>query len=106
MGADDAIQLAFAASGGRVMVTQDADFLRLHAEGTLHAGIADCLVGALTVGEQLRRLVLIYDLLSAEEMEEVTCPGHALIAILFAADSTTWRVPSPALARPWCNFES
>ena len=69
MGANDAAQLAFAASHGRVLVTHDADFLRLHAEGTIHAGIAYCLVGALTAGELLRRLVLIYDLLSVEEMK-------------------------------------
>jgi hypothetical protein len=69
LGADDKDQLAFAASHGRVMVTHDADFLRLHAEGIVHAGIAYCLAGALTVGELLRHLVLIYDLLSAEEME-------------------------------------
>jgi predicted nuclease of predicted toxin-antitoxin system len=70
IGADDATQLAFASSHGRVMVTHDADFLRLHAQGTIHAGIAFCQVGALTVGELLRRLVLIYDLLSVEEMEK------------------------------------
>src|SRR5216684_4516961 len=69
LGADDAAQLAFAVSHGRVMVTHDADFLRLHAEGTTHAGIAYCLVGALTVGELLRGLVLIHDLLSVEEMK-------------------------------------
>jgi predicted nuclease of predicted toxin-antitoxin system len=69
MGADDAAQLAFASSQGRVMVTQDADFLRLHAAGMTHAGIAYCLAGALTVGELLRRLILIYDLLSVEEMK-------------------------------------
>ena len=69
MGADDQSQLSFATSHGRVMVTHDADFLRLHAAGTSHAGIAYCLVGALTVGELLRHLVLIYDLLSVEEME-------------------------------------
>jgi predicted nuclease of predicted toxin-antitoxin system len=46
MGADDEAQLAFAASQGRVMVTQDADFLRHHAKGTAHAGIAYCVVGA------------------------------------------------------------
>ncbi len=53
MGADDAAQLAFAAAHGRVVVTHDADFLRLHAEGTVHTGIAYCFVGALTVGELL-----------------------------------------------------
>ena len=63
------LSFAFAASHGRVMVTHDADFLRLHGKGTAHAGIAYCVVGSLTVGEVLRRLVLIYDLLSVEEME-------------------------------------
>jgi predicted nuclease of predicted toxin-antitoxin system len=61
LGAGDTAQLAFAASHGRVMVTHDADFLRLHAEGSTHAGIAYCLAGSLTTGELLRRLVLIYD---------------------------------------------
>src|SRR5260370_14609748 len=68
MGADDGAQLAFAASHGRVMVTHDADFLRLHSAGTIHSGISYCVAGALPVGELLRRLILIYDLLSAEEM--------------------------------------
>jgi len=36
-GADDRGQLAFAANAGRVLVTQDVDFLRLHAEGVPHA---------------------------------------------------------------------
>jgi Domain of unknown function (DUF5615) len=67
-GADDAIQLGFAGSAGRVMVTQDADFLRLHAKGTPHTGIAYSLQGSLPIGEMLRRLVLMHDLLSAEEM--------------------------------------
>jgi len=49
MGSDDAAQLSFATSHGRVMVTHDADFLRLDAEGTIHAGIAYYLAGSLTV---------------------------------------------------------
>jgi len=69
IGADDAAQLAFAVSHGRVMVSHDADFLRLHAEGKVHAGIAYCPLGALTAGELLRGLILIYDLLSVAEME-------------------------------------
>jgi predicted nuclease of predicted toxin-antitoxin system len=40
LAADDPAQLAFAASSGRVLVTHDADFLRLHADGATHAGIA------------------------------------------------------------------
>ena len=65
---DDATQLAFAASSGRVLVTHDADFLRLHADGATHAGIAYCSQGTVSIGEMLRYLVLIYDLLSPEEM--------------------------------------
>jgi len=67
-GADDASQLAFAASSGRVLVTQDADFLRLHADGAAHAGIVYCRQGTVTLGAMLRRLVLISDLLSPEEI--------------------------------------
>ena len=69
IGADDEGQLAFAALHERVLFTHDADFLRLQAGGAVHAGIAYCLSGAMTVGELLRRLVLIYDLLSVEEMQ-------------------------------------
>jgi predicted nuclease of predicted toxin-antitoxin system len=39
---DDSSHLAFALSEERVMVTHDDDFLRLHAEGIEHAGIAFC----------------------------------------------------------------
>jgi hypothetical protein len=67
-GADDAAQLSFASASGRVLVTQDADFLRLHAQGALHAGIAYCHPGSTPMGAMLRRLVLIYDLLSPAEM--------------------------------------
>ena len=45
LGADDATQFAFAASSGRVLVTHDADFLRLHADAATHAGIAYCQQG-------------------------------------------------------------
>jgi predicted nuclease of predicted toxin-antitoxin system len=67
-GADDAAQLAFAASTGRVLVTQDVDFLRLHAQGAPHAGIAYCHQGSAPMGAVLRRLLLIHDLLSPAEM--------------------------------------
>ena len=47
LGKDDFTQLAFAAKSGRVLVTQDADFLRLHAQGQAHAGIAYCRQGSI-----------------------------------------------------------
>jgi predicted nuclease of predicted toxin-antitoxin system len=67
-GARDAEQLDFAARSARVLVTHDADFLRLHASGSEHAGIAYCHQGSLTVREILRRLVLIHDVLMADEI--------------------------------------
>jgi predicted nuclease of predicted toxin-antitoxin system len=67
-GASDAGQLSFAAQSGRVLVTQDADFLRLHQTGVGHTGIVYCRQGSLSVGEMLRRLVLVHDLMTAEEM--------------------------------------
>jgi len=68
LGSADGTQLSFATSAGRVLVTHDADFLRLHSEGVIHAGIAYCQQGAVPVGQMLRQLVLIFDLLTPEEM--------------------------------------
>ena len=68
IGAADLTHLSFAASSGRVVVTQDDDFLRLHAQGMAHAGIAYCQQQSLSLGQMLRRLILIHDLLSPEEM--------------------------------------
>ena len=69
VGVSDEKQLSFATEAGRMIVTQDADFLRLHEAGVPHAGIAYCRQGSLTIGEMLRRLVLVYDLMTAEEMQ-------------------------------------
>jgi predicted nuclease of predicted toxin-antitoxin system len=68
IGATDKEHLEFASLSGRVVVTQDDDFLRLHAQAMAHAGIAYCRQQSASVGEMLRRLVLIHDLLSPEEM--------------------------------------
>jgi len=68
IGAEDAAQLSLAAASGRVLITRDADFLRLHASGVSHAGIVYCPQGSGGTGEMLRRLVLIHDLLAPEEM--------------------------------------
>jgi hypothetical protein len=50
------------------MPTQDDDFLPLHARGVAHAGIAYGQQQSMSIGEMLRRVVLIHDLLSPEEM--------------------------------------
>src|SRR5689334_10312977 len=42
LGAEDDAHVAFALSQGRVVFTNDEDFLALHERGTEHAGIAYC----------------------------------------------------------------
>lgn len=66
-GASNEEQLAFAARDGRVLYTQDADFLRLHRAGVAHAGIAYAKQGR-TVGEVVRGLLLVYDVLNVESL--------------------------------------
>jgi len=58
-GAGDGIQLAFAHAGGRVLVTHDDDFLRLHAAGASHAGVAFCRQDKYGVGDLLQTLLLL-----------------------------------------------
>ena len=68
-GAEDRQHLAYAANTGRIVVTHDVDFLRLHAEGLTHAGIAYWHPRSRSLGDALRRLVLIHAALSAEELK-------------------------------------
>ncbi|WP_165063725.1 DUF5615 family PIN-like protein [Paludisphaera rhizosphaerae] len=42
LGTVDGEQIASALVDGRVLVTQDNDHLRLHAQGVAHSGIANC----------------------------------------------------------------
>ena len=65
--ADDEQHLAFALSEGRVIITQDADFLRLHTAGCPHAGIVYA-PQQTPIGTVVRGLMLIYDVLSPEDM--------------------------------------
>jgi predicted nuclease of predicted toxin-antitoxin system len=66
-GKDDETQLAYALTTGRVTFTQDRDFLRLAASGGPHAGVVYARQGA-PVGTIVSGLLLIYNVLSAEEM--------------------------------------
>lgn len=65
--AADEVHLAHAQREGRVLVTHDADFLRLHAAGAEHAGIAYGLQD-MPVGDLLRSLVLITQVLESQDM--------------------------------------
>jgi predicted nuclease of predicted toxin-antitoxin system len=64
----DEVQLAFSLSPGRVIFTQDDDFLRLHQVGVAHASIVYRRQSTRSIGEILRGLVLIWELLEPEEM--------------------------------------
>jgi hypothetical protein len=66
--APDEDHLSYALAQGRVIFTQDADFLRLQASGAEHAGIAYCHQGARSLGELLQMLVLIWESIESEEM--------------------------------------
>ncbi|HLC15663.1 MAG TPA: DUF5615 family PIN-like protein [Thermodesulfovibrionia bacterium] len=67
LGADDEEHLAFALAEGRVIFTQDNDFLRLASSGNAHAGIVYAHQHT-PIGEIIQGLMLIYQVLEAEEM--------------------------------------
>jgi predicted nuclease of predicted toxin-antitoxin system len=66
-GATDDKYLAFAVREGRVVFTQDADFLRLHAAGQSHRGIVYASQQT-SIGAIIRSLMLIHNALSSEDM--------------------------------------
>ncbi len=65
--ASDEQHLRFAEATGRVIFSQDDDFLRLHAAGVAHAGIVYAAQGT-SVGDVIRGLLLICQILEPEEM--------------------------------------
>lgn len=67
LGAADEDHLALAVSQSRVIFTQDADFLRLHAAGREHPGIVYARQQT-PIGYILRGLMLIYDVLNPDDM--------------------------------------
>jgi hypothetical protein len=67
LGATDEGHLQFALEGNRVVFTQDNDFLRLHAAGAVHAGVAYAPQGT-SIGDIIRGLMLIYQVLDADDM--------------------------------------
>ncbi len=67
LAASDEEHLAQATADGRVIFTQDADFLRLHAKGLSHAGIVYAHQQT-PIGDVIRGLMLIYRVLEATDM--------------------------------------
>ena len=69
IGASDEEQLLRAQRESRVLFTQDDDFLRLAAQGRPHAGIVYARQPT-AVCEIIYGLMLIYQILSSEEMRD------------------------------------
>ena len=68
LGATDEEQAGYALSANRVVFTQDRDFLRIHAAGVVHAGIAYCEKDARSIGEIIDGLVLIWQIYEQDEI--------------------------------------
>ena len=65
--ATDSEHLAYATSEGRVLITQDADFLALHTSGIAHTGIAYARQGT-SIGIIVNGLLLIFDVMALADM--------------------------------------
>ena len=70
LGHADADHLAYAHAHGRVLVTHDSDFTRLHAAGAGHSGICFCHRNKYSKGELLRCLLLVNACCSQDEMRD------------------------------------
>ena len=68
LGASDQAQLAYALGQGRIILTQDADFLILAAQTGEHSGIAYARKGSRSIGQLVQALELIHGVLTAAEM--------------------------------------
>jgi uncharacterized protein with PIN domain len=65
--ATDEEHLRRASMEGRVLFTQDSDFLRLHTDVASHAGIVYAPYQT-SIGEIIRGLMLVYQVLEVEDM--------------------------------------
>lgn len=64
----DQDQLDHVRTTGRVLVTHDTDFLRMASRDSDHPGIVYSHRTALSVGEMIRRLILVFEILTADEI--------------------------------------
>jgi len=64
----DEAQWLFIKQERRVIVTHDADFLRFASRTHDHPGIAYCHKAVRSLGEMIRSLILIYEVLTQEEI--------------------------------------
>ncbi len=68
LSSSDLENLEFARREGRVVFTQDTDFLAIHRSGADHAGIVYCRQHSRTIGEMVRFLGLMWEICDAAEM--------------------------------------
>ena len=68
LGADDREHVEYARREGRIIVTDDTDFLALADAGVAHPGIVYCRRATHTLGQIIEHLVLIDACLTEEEM--------------------------------------
>ena len=66
--ATDAEHAAFCKSQGRVLFTQDRDFLRMHAADQQHPGVVYCEKDTRSIGAIIQGLVLIWEIMEPSEM--------------------------------------
>lgn len=66
--ATDEEQAGHALAEGRVIFTQDQDFLRIHAAGIPHAGITFCQQRKRSIGQIIAGLTQIWETMEPEEM--------------------------------------
>src|SRR4051812_20232846 len=59
--APDEEHIAYGVASDRVLFTQDQDFLRLHAAGAEHRGIAFCFQQSRSIGQIIAALLLIWE---------------------------------------------
>jgi predicted nuclease of predicted toxin-antitoxin system len=64
----DAAQLEFIRREDRVIVTHDSDFLQIAGTTSDHPGIVYCDKTARSIGEIIRGLILIYEVLTPDDM--------------------------------------
>jgi predicted nuclease of predicted toxin-antitoxin system len=64
----DINQISFIRREERVIMTHDADFLHIASTTDDHPGIVYCDKTARSIGEIIRGLILIYEVLTLEEM--------------------------------------
>jgi predicted nuclease of predicted toxin-antitoxin system len=69
LGSADADHIAYGLAQGRVIFTEDDDFLALAAAGVAHTGLAYCQQNTRSIGQIIRALELIWEVYEPDEMK-------------------------------------